>query len=78
MGDRDRLERLIGIAGMLMLSGVASQSVRPSPMIEFTTNPDATTEAEQRGEGENGRIDVSGSTGFSRDPDYNGKGLQLQ
>jgi hypothetical protein len=39
---------------------------------------DATIEAEKRGEGENGRIEVSGSTGFSRDPDYKGKGLQLQ
>jgi hypothetical protein len=41
-------------------------------------NYDATIEAEKRGERENGRIEVSGSTGFSRDPDYKGKGLQLQ
>jgi hypothetical protein len=39
---------------------------------------DATIESEKRGERENGRIEVSGSTGFSRDPDYKGKGLQLQ
>jgi hypothetical protein len=39
---------------------------------------DATIEAEQRGERENARIEVSGSTGFSRDADYKGKGLQLQ
>jgi hypothetical protein len=39
---------------------------------------DATIEAEKRGERENSRIEVSGSTGFSRDPAYKGKGLQLE
>ena len=38
----------------------------------------AAIEAEKRGERENNRIEVSGSTGFSRDPAYKGKGLQLK
>ena len=36
---------------------------------------DAAIEAEKMGERENNRIEVSGSTGFSRDPTYKGKGL---
>jgi hypothetical protein len=39
---------------------------------------DAAIAAEKRGERENNRIEVSGSTGFSRDPAYKGKGLQLK
>jgi len=39
---------------------------------------DATIEAEKRGERDNSRIEVSGSTGFSRDPAYKGNGLQLE
>jgi hypothetical protein len=39
---------------------------------------DAAIEAEKKGERENNRIEVSGSTGFSRDPAYKGKGLQLK
>jgi hypothetical protein len=39
---------------------------------------DATIEAEKKGERENSRIEVSGSTGFSRDLAYKGKGLQLE
>ena len=37
----------------------------------------ATIEAEKRGELENTRLEVT-DAGFSRDPDYTGKGLQLQ